>query len=671
MITLEGRKIDDSDLKYKDIDDFGLKGSIKEIEDIPHGKLLEVSIKNISGVDFLGVIHVKLSIEQTDPKIFMPGFMYGRNTAHMPNHGRKEFPRLIMMDHTNDEGSEYIRPESDYFMTRSDRLAEPVSLIFDSGRIVGIGASPYWLGNDEKKLCFDVNKADSSDFYKYSGFTCRIGENGKASVGYTLGYEDAPWLFIQTATVEDRKNLSEENCFAIKARETVSFVIRVYDYNSEDEVGVHAAIRDVYETFHQEPRKIPEMTIQKATQMLSEAIRDYAWLEDDRMYTGFVYDKRDDDTTSNSFTYNKIGSLSWTNGLAVACPMLLAANRMQDDLMRSQALPFIEEVVSHSYNPASGLLYDAVENGEWSVNGWWYSGMHSGGHSSYLNGQAVYYILKAYLSERDTRRVEHDNWISFVEPVILKFNQIKNSDGEYPFSMSVKTGAGIEYDSLGGAWCLCATALFSYITRNVSYLDGLKKTEQHYYDTFVKKVECYGGPLDTDKAVDDEGILAYVRAVRYMHMITNEKYLLTHLRDGLNYEVSFKLGYNTPVKVKPLSDIGWSSCGGSITSTANPHIHPMSSTIIDEMIYYVRRSGDEYIESRLNDTILWGMQTFNTVEKEYGYGLPGWMSERFCFCQGLVVEKYPDGTPAGTWFALMPWASASIIEGYVGDCWKS
>jgi len=45
------------------------------------------------------------------------------------------------------------------------------------------------------------------------------------------------------------------------------------------------------------------------------------------------------------------------------------------------------------------------------------------------------------------------------------------------------------------------------------------------------------------------------------------------------------------------------------------------------------------------------------------------MSERFCHSQGLVTETYADGTPASTWFCLMPWASGSIIEGLVGDYW--
>lgn len=647
-MEFEARKAYSESVTYLPVDQCGLvvNACVKGL--IPNGELYEVSIKNEAKEAFTGVVHAKIVVDLADcPKdslgFFMPGYMYGTNTADMPNHGRKEFPRIAMGNTT--------RPESNYWMTRSDRLAEPVSIVYCNGHVYGISAFPYWRGED-------------GAFQKFNGFTCQVEKAGSyASVGFTLGYENAPWLFIQSATVLEREPLTENNSISIASGEEISFELRVYDYAAEAEVGVHEAIKHVYEVFHQSPRKIEGMTVQKATKLLSEAVRDAAWLTEEHMYTGFVYD------TEGGNTSNKIGSLTWTNGLSAACPMLLAANRLQDDTLRNQALTFIGEVLGHSYNPASGFMYEAVENGHWSTRGWWYSGMHSGGHSSYLNGQAIYYILKSYLSEKQFRGIDHKDWLDFVAPMLEKLNRIKNTDAEYPFAMSEKTGAGIEYDSLGGAWCLAATALFAQITGESLELEGMRASEQHYYDAFVKKVVCYGGPLDTDKAVDDEGILAYIRATRLLHELTGEAKFLDHLRDALYYEVSFKLGYNTPVQVPPLSTIGWSSCGGSITSVANPHIHPMSSTVIDEMIYYLRYAQDSYIASRLEDTILWGLQTFNSYEKEYDYGRIGWMSERFCFCQGLMTEKYPDGSPASTWFALMPWAVGSIVEGFVGDCW--
>ena len=652
MISV-ARRFRTEECSYYPADEFGLMTnfSINASDDICSS--VNVRITNTLDEDFNGVVHIKLMIEEKEPKFFMPGFMYNTNTADKPSSGRKAFPRIKR----NPAGM----PESDFFMTRSDRLAEPISLVYGSGKVRGISAPPYWVRENGKTVpvTFDkgVKNKPGAEFFRYGGFSCNINDDGRVSVGYTLGYEDAPWLFVQTANVLEREMLDDGNSFVIRPGETIEFPFFLYDYNGEDERTIYKAFRHAYFQYHEMPRMITGMDESKAISLLAAAIRDNAWLEEERMYSGFVYDR------SNGPRYNKIGSLSWTNGLSVAVPMLFAANRSGDVEARRQSLSFIENVIQSSYNPDSGLLYDAVDKGKWSVHGWWYNGMHSGGHSAYLNGQAVYYILKAYISEKDAQNVVHEEWITFVSPVIRKMNRELNSDNEYPFSMSEHTGAGIEYDSMGGAWCLAATALYASIMEDEEYLDILKKSELHYYKAFVAKCECYGGPLDTDKAVDNEGILAYIRAVKILHEITNEEYLLDHMRDALNYECSFKLSYNTPVSVMPLSGIGWSSCGGSITSVANPHIHPMSSTIIPEMRYYVDARRDEYLNARLEDTINWSLQTFNTFDGEYGYGGPGWMSERFCFCRGLLTERYPDGSIASTWFALMPWASASIIEG--------
>ena len=664
IINFEARRAGSPE-KYNTAESEGIDVSVVEKSKVAFDGLnsadggiecLKLSFKNIKDTVFEGVIHIKAVRECKAPKVFMPGYMYGSNRAEAPSTGRKAFPRL--------KKEPKGMPESDFFMTRSDRLAEPVSLVYDEGRVFGIAAAPYLVGEDGNYTQSDMKRPVAQEqFYRFCGFSCGLinGKDGAlgAYAGYTLGYENAPWLFVQTATVRERTPLKAGNSITLGVGESKTFTVFIYDYKAHDERGVHSAIEHAYYAFRQPPRTIDGMTPKRAVSLLSAAIRDEAWLKDEHMYTGFVYDR-----PGGAFE-NKIGSLTWTNGLSVAVPMLMAALKLKDGTARKQSLSFIDEVLSHALNPSSGLLYDAVKDGAWSVRGWWYDGMHTGGHCGYLNGQAVYYILKAYLYEKRELGAEHDEWRSFAKRVIDRFEREKNTDGEYPFSMSEKTGAGLEYDSMGGAWCLAATAMYTYISKDTGYLEGMKKSEEHYFETFVQKAECYGGPLDTDKAVDDEGILAYIRAVRLLHEITGDDKYLERLRDAILYEVSFKLGYNTPVMVEPLKSIGWSSSGGSITSTANPHIHPMSSTIVEEMKYCADLTQDRYIEDRSNDTIGWGLQTFNTYDKEYGYGKPGWMSERFCFCEGLLTEKWPDGSPASTWFALMPWASASIIEGLV------
>lgn len=648
-IKITARQKDLSD--YAALEGQGLHAEIKKIDgdgSLQNPWKIQVEIENQSDSDWNGVVHLEYIFDKRNPRFFLPGFMYGSNRGEAPLDVDTEFPRLR-------EGQNH-RPASPWWMVRSDRLSHPAAFVFDSGKMYGLCAAPYFIWEGKQKKVWKPGM--QGDFFQYTGYTCSLEH---CSIGYTLGYENAPWLFVQSHDVRERASMGQ-NCFLICSGEKILFDMNFYNYCAEDERTVYDAVQSVYELYHQSPRVIGSISSTVAD--ISKAVSRDAWLEEEKAYSGFVFEDED-----GSFSYNKLPSISWTNGLTVAVPILLSALRLQDEKMRQQALECINHVVAQSLNPLSGLPYEVCESGTWSNRGWWFDRMGTPGHSSYLVGQALYYICKASDYEMEFLGQEHHDWLEFVRNVIEKTETTKNSDNEYAFIMSEKTGAGLEYNAFAGAWCMAAAAYYSWLEKDFTFLDGLKESEAHYYEAYIKKSECYGAPLDTDKAVDSEGILAYIRAVRWMHRIMGEDIYLQHLRDALCYEFTFKFCYNSPIKVPPLSRIGWSSCGGSITSVANPHIHPMSSTVTDEMLYYIRQKPDAYIESRLQDTLLWNCQTYNTYDKEYDYGRKGWMSERFCHCEGLLAERYPDGTLASTWFALMPWACGCILEGLAGECW--
>lgn len=650
ILSARGQAQENKD--YLTLNEHGLKASVE----ISGGSgspenpfCVKLSIGNISVTNWSGVIHVELPFKKLNPRFFLPAFMYGKNRGECPQNVPNEFPRLR---------EEMKRPSSPWWMVRSDRLSHPVALVYDSDKIYGFSASPYFIYNNGIKQQWKPGM--EGEFYQYTGYTCSLS---RGTVGYTLGYENAPWMFVQSHDVRERAPLND-NCFELKAGETVELCMDLYEFDAKSELDINAVIQKVYYLYHQSPRKASDA--RTAVADLAKAVYEDAWLPEDFSYSGQVFE----DKNNGCYRYNKIISISWTNGLSVATPILMAALRLKNESMRQQAISCISNIVEHSLNPATGLPYEAFNNGTWSINGWWFDGMHTPGHSTYLIGQAMYYILKAYDYEMRFSDCLHKDWLEFVKAVLVKIEKTKNTDDEYPFILSEKTGAGIEYDALSGSWCMAAMAYYSYLAGDKSYINDMQKSEKHYYEVYINRMECYGAPLDTDKATDSEGILAYIKAVRYLHTLTGEKYYLEHMRDAICYELTFKFCYNSPIKIPPLSRIGWSSCGGSVTSTANPHIHPMSSNLVDELQYYVDKTDDGYIRDRMKDTIGWGCQTYNTCDNEFDYGKKGWMSERFCHCEGLLTEKYSDGSPASTWFCLMPWASASVIEGLTGEYWN-
>lgn len=610
---------------------------------------VHITLHNANSTPWSGVIHIELPFPNQNPRFFLPAFMYGRNRGESPQDVTHEFPRIRKEMH---------RPSSPWWMVRSDRLSHPVAAVYDNDTIFALSASPYFVVNHDGKKAWKPDV--TGDFYQYGGFTCSIL---KGTIGYTLGYENAPWLFVQTKTVFERSDLLD-NCFVLNANETVEFDLNVYCYQTDSCLSVNDIIASVYRHYHQSPRRIGNHQI--AVTELASAISQYGWIEKDANYSTIIYETKDSDVLD----FVKIMSIAWTCGMSIAGPMLIAGLRLNNKAMRDQAIMCINNIIDNATNPSTGLPFDAYDEGVWSVHGWWFDGMHTSGHTSYLIGQALFYILRAYEYEKTLNGTIHDNWLTYVKEVLPRLEKTKNSDAEYAYIISAQTGAGLEYDSFSGAWCMAALAYYCFISGDFSCLPSLTQSEAHYYATYIANMECYGAPLDTVKAVDSEGVLAYIKAVKFLHKITGNELYLDHMYGALCYEFSFKFCYNSPIKLPPLSKIGWSSCGGSVTSTANPHIHPMSSNVVDEMLYYCSQRNDPYIQQRMTDTVLWGCQTYNKFDREYDHGKIGWMSERFCHCEGLVTQKYEDGSYASTWFSLMPWAGASIIDGFVGDLWE-
>ena len=604
---------------------------------------VQASLRNNSDSDFEGIVLMALcsSTKNEDIGFYLPGFMYGTNRGNQPWKVDCKFPRLRADVKNPDDSS---CPLSSFYMVRGDRLSHPCAIMLDNVRnhIRAFHCSPYIL--------------DGDDFVQFGGFYCNAASY---EIGFTFGYENAPWLFVQSHTIEPRQ--TKGNYLMLSAGQEMRKDIFVYDCDVSSALEVHDLIRNVYDFYHEPPRDAA--SVQDSIRDLALSVCDCAWLPDEKIYSGFV---REDG--KNGFSYNKIPSISWTNGIVVAYPQLVASERLKNEKMRSQALECINNIVANCLNEKSGLPFETCdEKSVWTCRGWWYDGMHSGGHSAYLDAQFVYYLLKAYLFEKQHGRL-HDEWLDFSSRVIKIFERERNTVGEYPFIFSEDDGCGVEFDSLGSSWCLAASALYCIASGNMENLSGLEKSAEHYEKRFVERLECYGAPLDTDKAPDNEGILAFIRAACCLHQLTKKSLYLEYMKNALCHEFSYKFCYNGLINVPPLSEIGWSSCGGSITSVCNPHIHPMSSSIVGEMKYFVEHTPEsslenQYVKNRLSDTVKWGCQTYNLYDGQYGYGKKGWMSERFCYSQGLVVEKYPDGSPASTWFALMPWASSSVLEG--------
>lgn len=288
---------------------------------------------------------------------------------------------------------------------------------------------------------------------------------------------------------------------------------------------------------------------------------------------------------------------------------------------RNQALKIIDEITGKSLNPVTEIPYCAKIDGKWTNNGWWTPWIQSEGvkpgHSSYIIGQSLYYILKAYELEK-AHGYEHTAWLTFVGKIIATVSKTQDENGAFPRFWDEDTGVGTGYDAFSGCWVSASLAYYIKLTGRKDLLPIVLRSEMHYYNDVVR-MECSKTPLDVADAPDSEGILAYIRLTKILSELIDEKTYgirahtpyLDRMKTGIDYALSFTYCYNVPFLLPPLDSMHWSSSGGSVTSVCNAVIHCMLNTILDELDYYYLHTGNEYYGKRLSDIYDWGLQVYN------------------------------------------------------------
>lgn len=166
-------------------------------------------------------------------------------------------------------------------------------------------------------------------------------------------------------------------------------------------------------------------------------------------------------------------------------------------------------------------------------------------------------------------------------------------------------------------------------------------------------------------ANDQEDVLAFIRGAMLLHEITGRDEWIEQLANAAEYEFLWRYMYNTRPDSEPLKSAGWHSCGGSITSVSNPHIHPMGLLIAGDLAYLHAHNGDAHVRARLYDSLIWTRNSIELFPGKTGYRRLGWSGERYCPSDGLLIAKYRDGTAASTELGLNQWAASAMLEGLI------
>jgi hypothetical protein len=365
--------------------------------------------------------------------------------------------------------------------------------------------------------------------------------------------------------------------------------------------------------------------------------------------------------------YRKIGgrAIAWVGGCNVGAPLLEAGLRLHNPDWVAVARRGLDKIALNT-NPANGLFFDAFdEQGKPSVNYWWSSISNRDRHSAYTNAEAAYYLLRASLLNRYWTGTAVPAWTVPALGALETMLRLQRPDGHYGYAYAVDCAAVADWEGFAGCWWVPAMCTAYELTRDSRYLHSAQRA-MDLYAAWVATLDVWGTPMDSWKGNDEEGVLAFIRGARLLHQATGEARYLDMLRLGAEYEFLWRYGFNARPEAEPLKSAGWHSCGGSITSVSNPHIHPMGLLIASDLEYLFDKTGDPHVASRLQDSLVWARNCLEMFPGKTGYGRFGWTGERYCPSDGLLIAKYADSSPASTELGLNLWAASAMLEGLMG-----
>lgn len=599
-----------------------------------------VTLKTVQSDDLTGRIRFSVSIETDSPsrvefvlapegqnrKAFhiVPGFIFGDNNLAIsgPNH----FPNLT------DEKIEGPSCSPSWSM-RTDRAAAPVSMaLFDEGGYVAIAGPPY----------LDI----PGGFIK-TGLSAAL----PCSVGYAVGYANLPFTF------RDKNKFGEPTEAAIPAEASIETYFDIFISATGGRDHAFDITREIYQLYYEPPTA--EISTHDAIRAISDAVLIDTWDEEKRLFISCAVKG-----LPGKPQYRKVGgrAIAWVGGVNVAYPLLAAGYSLGDDDKKRAAKMCLDRI-AENINPASGLFFDSFSE-EWKpdVNYWWSGISNKDLHSAYTNAEAAYYMLKATLLIREQGDEPSAGWAKSALSALNTMLELQREDGHYGYAYYTDSREVADWEGFAGCWFVPAMCLAHKLTGDAKYLESARRGIECYGDV-VRTLHVWGTPMDTYKGNDEEGVLAFIRGAALLHEITGEDRYVEMMRLGTEYEFLWRYMYNARPDAEPLRSANWQPCGGSITSVSNPHIHPMGLLIAGDLLRLYRETGDVYFLNRLRDSQVWARNCLDIHPEKSGYGRKGWTGERYCPSDGLLIQKFEDGSPSSIEHSFNLWAASAFLEG--------
>jgi hypothetical protein len=557
----------------------------------------------------------------------LPGFMIGHNR---PEDTGPHYPQMTAAQNLN-----LPNMKSPFWGIRADRATLPVAFLFGKTECRALAVPPYL---DNPGAPHTVN-----------GLRVCL----KRGVGVSIGFVVEPVQFVHEGIVAP----GYRGYHTFRGKTNVR--CRFFQAAADSRRGHAAVVRRLYALHHEESPRGDG--VRASVRMLADALVNDILIPAQttlvREMEGELFKIKD------YVPRRELTEIGWTGGAMLAYPFLAMQKRYSRPELADYAGRRLDRICD-SINPASGLFWDCQDGEEKHARGWWTS-LSPVAHYAYTQGHACYYLLRSATLEPTRAAV----WTAAARQVLEQVLKWQQPNGQFPVSYSIVDGKPERIIGFAGCWFVAALAELFAQTRERRYLDAAIRAVRSYHAEVVALEPC-GTPMDTHNATDQEGNLALLHASARLHALTGDDEFLAILKDSADFEMLWRYYYNVRAPHPPLDKADWGSSGGSVTSAHNPHIHPMQLNALEPVLYLADQTGDAYYVDRTRDAVRYACCCVCRPNEDFGWGKPGWLCERFCPSDGLVIQHHlRTNVPWAAGCDYHPWTVGVLLEGLTGEVW--